>query len=85
MAYGLPVIASEGDGCELDLIENGENGYCNPDLTEGNIAEYLTDLYCNPELLATMKKHSQEIIKNKHNVHTYINSINQAIHYVVKS
>lgn len=85
MAYGLPVIASEGDGCEMDLISNGENGYYKPDLTEDDIAKYLNNLYSNPELLASMKLNSLDIIKNKHNVHTYINSINQAIHHVVKS
>lgn len=85
LAYGLPVIASVGDGCEVDLITNGENGYRNPDLTEDDIADYLNQMFSNPNLLAKMKQNALDVIKNKHNVHTYINSINQAIHYVFAS
>lgn len=85
MAYGLPVIASVGDGCEVDLIKNGENGFRNPELTEDDIADYLNQMYDNPELLEKMKKKSLEIIESEHNVHTYINAINRAIHYVYNS
>lgn len=82
MAYGLPVIASVGDGCEVDLIVNGENGFRNPELSEEDIAGYLSKLYDEPDLLSKMKKKSIEIIEKEHNVHTYINEINRAIHYV---
>ena len=82
MAYGLPVIASVGDGCEVDLIINGENGFRNPGLNEGDIVNALSQLYDDPDLLLKMKKKSMEIIEKKHNVHTYINEINRAIHYV---
>ncbi len=85
MAYGLPVIASVGDGCEVDLIKNGENGFRNPELGEDDIVDYLNQMYDNPELLETMKKKSLEIIEREHNVHTYINEINRAIHYVYNS
>ena len=54
-------------------------------LTEDEIVDYLSRMYDNPDLLAKMKNNSLEIINKQHNVHTYINSINQAIHYVVKS
>ena len=30
MAHGLPVIATVADGCELDLIEPGGNGFLVP-------------------------------------------------------
>lgn len=85
MAYGLPVIASVGDGCEVDLIKNGENGFRNPKLDEDDIVNYLCQMYDNPDLLEGMKKTSLEIIEQEHNVHTYINAISQAIHYVYNS
>jgi glycosyltransferase involved in cell wall biosynthesis len=85
MAYGLPVIASVGDGCEVDLIKNGENGFRNPELDEDDIVNYLCQMYDNPDLLEGMKKKSLEIIEQEHNVHTYINAISQAIHYVYNS
>ena len=85
MAYGLPVIASVGDGCEVDLIKNGENGFRNPELGEDDIVDYLNQMYDNPELLEKMKKKSLEIIESEHNDHTYINAINRAIHYVYNS
>ncbi len=85
MAYGLPVIASVGDGCEVDLIKNTENGFRNPKLNEDDIVNYLCQMYDNPDLLEGMKKKSLEIIKQEHNVHTYINAISRAIHYVYNS
>jgi len=85
MAYGLPVIASVGDGCEVDLIKNGKNGFRNPELREDDIVDYLNQMYDNPVLLESMKNKSLDIIKNEHNVHTYINAISRAIHYVYNS
>lgn len=85
MAYGLPVIASVGDGCEVDLIKNGENGFRNPELGEKDIVDYLNQMYDNPELLEKMKKKSIEIIEKEHNVHNYLNAIYSAIQYVYNS
>lgn len=82
MAYGLPVIASIGDGCEADLIDQ-DNGYLDQDLDEQRLFVYLQELYSNRELLNNKKASSKEKILNSYNVGNYVKQINSAIKYAI--
>lgn len=84
MAYGLPVICSVGDGCEVDLVDE-TNGFRNPDLNEESLCQYLETLYNDRTLLASMKASSLEKIANVYNVNTYINAIDKCIKNVANS
>ena len=81
MVHGLPIIATVADGCELDLVAQGQNGYIvevgRPDL----LAERTLRLLQDHDLLQKMKQRSREIIETQHNVHTYLAGIRAAIDY----
>lgn len=82
MAYGLPVICSIGDGCEVDLVDE-TNGFRDPELNVNSLWQYLERLYADRELLALMKKSSLNKIENVYNVNTYIAAIENCIKSVV--
>lgn len=84
MAYGLPVIASIGDGCEVNLIDS-TNGIVDVSMDHSLLAGYLEDMYNNPEKLQRLKQASLNRIATKYNVNTYIDRIADAIHYVMKN
>lgn len=83
MAYGLPVICSIGDGCEVDLVDE-TNGFRDPNLNERSLCQYLEYLYINREVLEKMKQASLYKIANVYNVNTYIEAIDKCIKSVVK-
>lgn len=79
MSFGVPVIASIGDGCEKDLIESGINGIIDENLTSASLEEYLLDLYDSPEKLDQFKKNAKKQIETKYNINTYIENVLNAI------
>ena len=81
MLYGLPVIASIGDGCEKDLISHQTDGIIDEDLNEQSLTKYLYELNTNPEKLAKMKAGAKRKIEEKYNIHTYIDKVLKAIHH----
>lgn len=83
LCHGLPVFCGIGDGCEADLID-GTNGMIIEQLDEVKIVDVLDELIKSPELLDNMKVNAAKTI-DKYNIHTYVNSISQAIDYCVKS
>jgi len=78
MVYGLPVIASIGDGCEADLIDSS-NGFLDINLDTASLFKYLEELYLDRNLLDTMKKNSQLKIINKYNIESYLAEVYKAI------
>src|SRR5690606_12917358 len=78
MVYGLPVIASIGDGCEVDLVDE-KNGFLDPELDEDRLLNYLDELYNNRDLLESFKKGSREKIINNYNVENYVSKILNSI------
>lgn len=84
MAHGLPVIATVADGCEVDLIEDGANGYLLPVGRPDLIAQHVTELLLDPARLAAMKARSQAIIATKFNTQTYLDGIRAAIDYAAE-
>jgi hypothetical protein len=77
MAYGLPVICSVGDGCEVDLIE--DNGIIDRQITADRLFQHIMVLLEDPFRLKKMGDLSKNIIQTKYNIHTYLNSIKDAI------
>ncbi len=82
MLYGVPVIASIGDGCENDLITHNVSGIIDEKLDEQSLSVYLQELYNDPEKLEKFKNNAASTIKNKYNVKTYLQQIVAAIQSV---
>ena len=81
MAHGLPVVATEADGCEVDLVEEGANGYLLPvgdrDALEARLDEMLSD----PQRLERMSAHSRQVIERRYNINTYMQNVVAAVKY----
>ncbi len=81
MVHGLPVIASVGDGCEMDLVDE-TNGVIDPYLNEDSLFKYLSDLYADTVKLNSMKEASLKKIKEQYNIKEYLLNIQRAVDYV---
>ena len=81
MAHSLPVVVTKADGCELDLVESGRNGYIVGvgDVTE--LTNKLTSMLADRELLDRMGAHSRWIIDHKYNINTYMANVVAALEY----
>lgn len=82
MLYGVPVIASVGDGCEKDLISHGVDGLIDEKLNETSLATYLTELAENQKKLSAMQKAAAHKIETQYNIHTYLAKVLAAIQHV---
>ncbi len=80
MAHGLPVICSTGDGVEVDLIDEGENGYYVPPNDAAVLADRLRQALQSPERLRQMGDHSLRIIRERANIDRYLNEMLAAIY-----
>jgi glycosyltransferase involved in cell wall biosynthesis len=78
MAYGVPVIASIGDGCEVDLLAEG-GGILDEQLDQQRLVEHLTALANDRNLLREMKLKARETIATRYNVTSYVNGIIAAV------
>ena len=78
MCYGLPVIASIGDGCEVDLLNN-DNGIIQPNMTSESLFKHLEGLILHDKRRKEMGKNSLKVITEKYNVANYLNQIINAI------
>ena len=78
MSYGLPVVASRGDGTEHDLVR-GENGVIfegsNPETLYRAIERILKD----PDRLREMGLASRAIIENEMSLETMVSAYREAI------
>ncbi|MCA9169702.1 MAG: glycosyltransferase [Planctomycetales bacterium] len=84
LAHGIPVIATNADGCEEDLIVDGYDGYLVPVGQPTALADRILSLLSDPQLLAEMKTNALQMIAERHNVHTYLGGIKDAIDYAAK-
>ncbi|HLD45910.1 MAG TPA: glycosyltransferase, partial [bacterium] len=71
LLHGVPVIATAGDGCEVDLI-NKNNGVLDEDLNEERLCGYLKKMCEDQPYKQRLKSHAQDIINNRYNIHTYV-------------
>lgn len=70
MTYGLPVVCSECDGTEKDLVTDGLNGFYFRPGDADSLAERLDTLLSSPEKMKEMGRASEEIIRHKINMDT---------------
>lgn len=79
MFYSLPPIVSSADGTELDLIENGINGFI---FNEGNISELascIKKLMRDEELKLKFIENSRKVLESKFSIDYMIGEICKAI------
>lgn len=80
MCFGLPIICSDGDGSERDLVKNDFNGYYIEDINEWQLVEKIEALK-NIELRNKFSENSRKLILEKYNKKNYIQKILDAINY----
>jgi glycosyltransferase involved in cell wall biosynthesis len=81
MVHGLPVIATEADGCEVDLVEQGKNGHLLPTGDRDRLVSVLDSLLREPGRIEAMSRHSSWIIENRFNIHTYMENVVAALEH----
>lgn len=82
MISSLPIIAGSADGTELDLIENGCNGFVTGLITKEYIIEKLSYLYNNPDDAIRMGKESFTRITGPFSFDHYMGVFNDCLKYV---
>lgn len=85
LAHGLPVICTIGDGCEVDLVINGETGFriqgkSEEDYVSG-ISNAIQKLLNEPVLREGMSRNARKIIEEKYNIGNYVERVAEAIEY----
>jgi glycosyltransferase involved in cell wall biosynthesis len=81
MTHGLPMIATEADGCEVDLVEQGKNGFL---LDTGDLDQLeacLEEMLSQPQSIEQMGEHSRWIVDNRYNIDSYMQNVVAAVHY----
>lgn len=84
MICSKPLIASSADGTELDLIEDGRNGYLFEEGDVVSLAEKICHIISSPGLSESMGEYSRMIIDNRvnevifyHNFKRCLDSVNR--------
>lgn len=79
MAFGKPVICSEADGTERDLVVEGVNGRIVRPGDEEALEEAMVDLLADGERLAEMGRASRRVVHEKVNFRNMVAGISEAI------
>lgn len=79
LAFGKPVICSEADGTERDLVAEGVNGHIVRPGDEDALEEAMADLLADGERLAEMGKASRRIVREKVNLQNMVVGFTKAI------
>ncbi len=85
MAHGLPVICSTGDGVEVDLIDDGQNGYYVPPNDVETLVDRMSQALASPSRLQQMGEHSLSIIRERANIDRYLNEMVSAIYCALET
>ena len=87
MCHGLPVVCVQGDGCEVDLVRDGETGFRIRASDDASIisemAVHLIRLLSYPEDSHQMGLAARRVIETEVNVETYVEGISRALRYAV--
>jgi glycosyltransferase involved in cell wall biosynthesis len=78
MAYGLPIIAAEGDGTQRDLVRP-ENGWLLPEGDGVSLALALREALADPPRLAEMGRASHRIVAEEANIQVMADSFLRAL------
>lgn len=87
LAHGIPVVCGRGDGTERDYVVHGVTGFrfdASDDTTAvESIVRYSCELLENPPLRQHMAASARNLIADKYNGNTYVQSIYEAIKYTL--
>jgi glycosyltransferase involved in cell wall biosynthesis len=78
MAYGLPIIAAEGDGTQRDLVRP-ENGWLIREDDGASLALALREALADPLRLAEMGRASHRIVAEEANIRTMVDTFLRAL------
>ena len=85
MAHGMPVLCTYADGCEVNLVVDGETGYRLFSDEDQEVEDFLKEklklLLSDTQQRQSLSDRALDRIKTKHNVNTYIEKIVDAIHH----
>ncbi len=79
MVHGLPVISASADGTELDLIQEGQNGYILKTDSVEELNDLLSRFLDDKGMAASFGKISREIVDTKINIENTVGTFMQAI------
>jgi len=83
MVHGLPVISASADGTEVDLIQEGQNGYILKTDSVDELSDLLSRFLTEKGMAATFGNMSREIVENKINIEktvgTFIHAIENSV------
>lgn len=82
MISALPIIAGRADGTELDLIENGTNGFVTDTMTKEYLVEKLLYFYQNPKEITRMGNESYSRITGPFSFEHYMSIFSDCLKYV---
>ncbi|MBA7549156.1 D-inositol-3-phosphate glycosyltransferase [subsurface metagenome] len=82
MCFGLPVVCTEADGTEKQLLYEGRNGLYTKPGDVVDLASKIEKILKDNKLQKQMAKESLKIIRDKVNVHTMLKGFEDAIQYV---
>ena len=79
MAHGLPVVCAVGDGCELDLIQDGRTGWVLSDDDPGALSRALRTCLSDADRLREMGRHARRAIDAEFNISRFMNEMFAAV------
>jgi glycosyltransferase involved in cell wall biosynthesis len=82
MACSLPIISGPADGTELDLIEDGENGFVTREINKDYIKGKLRYLHDNSERTKEMGERSFEKITGQYSFENYLKKFEECLVFV---
>lgn len=82
LAHGVPVVATVGDGCEKDLIQNGVNGFYVPDMSLDKLVIIIAELYKDPDALKGIRCGAQKFAEGDFSIGNYVDSVMNAVRVV---
>ena len=78
MCYGMPIISSIGDGCEVDLV-GPQNGIIDKEITEDSLVEHIEYFINNKKNIVEFGAESKRIVSEVYTINNYLNQIINAI------
>ena len=84
MAHGKAVICTSGDGTEVDLVRNGQNGFR---VHTGDITSLTNQIEAavkNPNRLLDMGRASQQVVAHEHNMRQMVDGFLAAVTYALE-
>ncbi|MDX1905187.1 MAG: glycosyltransferase family 4 protein [Thermonemataceae bacterium] len=82
MIFGKPVICSEADGTEKDLVLDGKTGFIFENNNREDLSKKIAYCFDNQKYTIEMGKNAESLIMNKINIHTVASKFVEAFNKV---